>query len=385
MDAPDDPHAIDHQQLNDPRRLDALRRSGLLDDGDEAAFDRAVRLASRMLGTRVSLLSLVDEDRQVFKAQTGMCEPWASAGGTPLSHSFCQHVVTGQAPLVIADARSHPLTQDNAAIEDLGVVSYLGVPVRAPDGEVLGAFCVIGDEPREWTADELAVLSDLGEAIVAQIGLRAALAESDGLRREAESALVERSVLVEEMAHRTRNLFAIVPALVTLSAETASSPKALAATVRERLAALAKSHELTLDPVSPSRGLPLGDLAHNVMKPYGASAIGIDGPALHVTSRTGNALGLILHELATNAAKYGALSASAGTVAISWKDSGENLRLDWVERGGPACREPEVTGFGTRLIETLAGRGGSTVLRDWPPEGLTVRLTFPESQWRPVA
>src|SRR5919202_2375924 len=97
--------------LHDPARLAALRQSALLDSPTEAAFDRLTRLATRMLHVPVALVSLVDQNRQFFKSCIGLPDPWASQRETPLSHSFCQHVVATGEPLIIPDARTHPLVQ----------------------------------------------------------------------------------------------------------------------------------------------------------------------------------------------------------------------------------------------------------------------------------
>jgi GAF domain-containing protein len=90
-------------------RLDALRSTGLLDSPAEEAFDRLTRLAARLLRVPVALVSLVDEDRQFFKSCFGLPEPLATQRETPLSHSFCQHVVNLEDLLVAGDAREHPL------------------------------------------------------------------------------------------------------------------------------------------------------------------------------------------------------------------------------------------------------------------------------------
>ena len=154
-------------------RLAALHDTALLDSPSEEAFDRLTRLATRLLHVPVALVSLVDADRQFFKSCIGLPEPWASARETPLSHSFCQHAVQRASPLVIEDAREHPLVRDNLAIPDLGVVAYAGIPLATGDGLVLGSFCVIDHVPRRWTDDELATLHDLAAAVATAIELRA--------------------------------------------------------------------------------------------------------------------------------------------------------------------------------------------------------------------
>ena len=120
--------------VQDRDRLDALRRTGLLDSAPEECFDRLTRLASRFLGVPIALISLVDEKREFFKSCVGLPEPWASERETPLSRSFCQHVVNRAEPLIVEDAREHPLVWDNLAIPDLGVIAYAGIPRLSPMG-----------------------------------------------------------------------------------------------------------------------------------------------------------------------------------------------------------------------------------------------------------
>ncbi|MBV9786664.1 MAG: GAF domain-containing protein, partial [Chloroflexi bacterium] len=137
--------------LLDPARLFALDRLDLLDSPPEPAYDRLTNMAVRLLNVPVALMTLVDRDRQFFKSQVGLGEPWASARETPLSHSFCQYVVAQQKQLVVADARNDAVLATNLAIPDLGVIAYAGVPLRSPDGAVIGSFCAIDTQPRVWT------------------------------------------------------------------------------------------------------------------------------------------------------------------------------------------------------------------------------------------
>ena len=140
----------------------------------DPAFERFARLVRATLGVPVALVTLVSADAQVFPGAVGLPEPWQTERSTPLSHSFCQHVVTSARPLVIPDAREHPLVQDNLAIADLGAVAYVGVPLLAEDGTAVGSLCAIDVEPREWTDAELAVLRDLADACSSELELRIA-------------------------------------------------------------------------------------------------------------------------------------------------------------------------------------------------------------------
>ncbi len=164
--------------LAEPRRLAALRDAALLDTPAEESFDRLARLAARAVGAPVALVTAVDRDRQYFKSCLGLPEPWATRRETPLSHSFCQHVVAAREPVIIADARKDSRLLDNLAIRDLGVIAYLGVPLIISEGEAIGTLCVIDHEPRIWTNDEISLVTDVAAAVVTEITLRAARSNS---------------------------------------------------------------------------------------------------------------------------------------------------------------------------------------------------------------
>jgi diguanylate cyclase (GGDEF)-like protein/PAS domain S-box-containing protein len=161
------------ERVMSPGRLDALKSTALLDTAPEEDFDRWTRLSSRLLGVPVALVSLVDDKRQFFKSQVGLGEPWATHRETPLSHSFCKHLVASGAPLVVSDARESPVLRDNLAIAELGAIAYAGVPLEA-NGVPIGAFCVIDNVPRDWTEDEVNLLRELADAVQTQIALRQA-------------------------------------------------------------------------------------------------------------------------------------------------------------------------------------------------------------------
>ena len=126
--------AFDESEIRSPTRLSALGRAALLDTHPEPYFDRITRLAARLLNSKTALLSLVDSDRQFFKSQCGLGEPYATSRETPLSHSFCKHVVSSKQPLIVADARIVP----NVDLE--GLVARLMQPYCQPgsDADVSG-------------------------------------------------------------------------------------------------------------------------------------------------------------------------------------------------------------------------------------------------------
>ena len=168
--------------LTNVDRLMVMRDLALLNAPEEPFFDRVTRFASQVVGTPVSLVSLVASDYQFFKSMYGVPEPWKSNRRTPLSHSFCQHVVTSGEPLIVEDAREVDLLKDNKAIPDLNVIGYLGMPLRTPEGRQLGSFCVIDNKPHSWTADEIAVMTALAGLVNAEIDARAVARRNGHLR-----------------------------------------------------------------------------------------------------------------------------------------------------------------------------------------------------------
>ncbi|MCY7399082.1 MAG: PAS domain-containing protein [Sphingomonas bacterium] len=203
-------------------------------------------------------------------------------------------------------------------------------------------------------------------------------------RRKAEE---RQSLVLKELDHRVKNLFAIVGGVVTLSARSATTPQDMVGTIQGRLGALASAHVLiraTKSGSGANQKSTLDALARTILSPYAdaevdgrAERIVFDGPELAIGGDAVTSLALVLHELATNAAKYGALSTPVGQVHIHWKVDDGNLRLTWTERGGPAVRgPPEREGFGSLLARrSVNGQLGGDLALAWNPEGLTVHLS----------
>ncbi|MBB2941317.1 PAS domain S-box-containing protein [Actinoplanes lutulentus] len=182
-------------RVRDPERVAAVHATGVLDTAEPPGLGRLTRLATRLIGSPTALVSLVLDDRQVFASQVGLPQPWADLGQTPLSHSFCQHVVDDDAPLVVSDARLVDRLKDNLAIGDIGVIAYAGMPIRV-DGQTLGSFCAIDGQPRDWSDEDLAVLEDLAAAVATEIELVRAARHA-----EETSAVVRRILEVSQDAY----------------------------------------------------------------------------------------------------------------------------------------------------------------------------------------
>ena len=167
-------------RLTDPARLKSLAATDLMDSSPEQSFDRLTSLVSKVLGVPVSLVSLIDDERQFFKSSVGIDER-----ETPLSHSFCQYVVADAKPLIVQDAREDPRLQNNKAVEEFNVIAYLGFPILASNEHVLGSLCAIDSKPKTWSQDDIELVEELAAIVASEIAARQQLRE----RRSVDAAL----------------------------------------------------------------------------------------------------------------------------------------------------------------------------------------------------
>ena len=187
--------------------------------------------------------------------------------------------------------------------------------------------------------------------------------------------------------HRVKNLFALASGVVTLSARTAVTPRELAHTVSERLGALARAHALTLPTQSKEKiaqSAMLHDLVATIVSPFeektkdGKPRISIAGINIPITGQAVTSFALLLHEFATNAAKYGALSVPTGHVEIHALEVEDKVQLSWREHGGPPIARPITEeGFGSLLTRmTVTGQLNGQIVRDWLPGGLFIQMSM---------
>jgi two-component sensor histidine kinase len=362
--------------LRNPERLAALADTHLPDSAAEEAFDRLTRMVTRLLGVPVSLVSLVDDRRQFFKSQHGLQGAVSVERQTPLSHSFCQHVVIAQAPLIVTDAENDPRVRENPAIPDLGVKAYLGVPLTLPSGHVIGSLCAIDGAPRQWSEADLKNLSDVAEIVLSEIGLRREIAK----RRKAEDS---QELLIAELHHRVKNTLSTVQALIQLNLRSSPTLAVFRGTIGGRIESLAKTHTLLTS--KRWHAIAFRDILDSELDPYRQTErVSLSGPDFDLEAEIATSVGMVIHELTTNAAKYGALSAPTGSLEVHWSletmagGADARLTLNWRERGGPPIQPPDHKGFGSILIERLIVRQfGGTAKFEFAPEGLLFRAAFP--------
>jgi two-component sensor histidine kinase len=228
-------------------------------------------------------------------------------------------------------------------------VSVDAAPIRRPDGRVIATSSILHDITDRIANEE------------------------------------HRQFLMREITHRSKNQLAIIQSIATQTARASGTKQEFLDQFRNRLQGLSASHDLLLK--QDWRGAPLDELIHRQLEVFvgnRSDAVTLQGPATMLTAAAAEAIGLAIHELATNSAKYGALSVPTGRVEVTWRqttvdpDQQDGWEISWCELGGPKVTAPTSTGFGTQVIKRMVAVvvNGRAEL-DYPESGLVWRLTFP--------
>src|SRR5271165_2686988 len=228
--------------------------------------------------------------------------------------------------------------------------------IRRPDGE------------ERWCVGTAGASTDRNGRVVRVSGVTIDITE----RKRAEQ---RQNLLAREVDHRAKNALALAQSIVRLTR--AGDRKNYVEAVEGRISALARVH--TILSLSNWQGAEIWRLVEEETSPYATGArIELDGPELQLEPATAQTLALAVHELITNSAKYGALSAHAGRVRIKWEVQGDVLQFIWEERDGPEVEQPIARGFGTRsVIASIESQLGGRADFDWRTEGLICRLSVP--------
>lgn len=204
------------------------------------------------------------------------------------------------------------------------------------------------------------------------------------LERQLQEAVDREQLLAREMRHRIKNLFSVVSGLISISmreARAAGSPEAATEILREKLGALSRASDAVFTQGNGGRGdadpVDLGAVVTSVMQPYGNRCTA-GGATISIRHDAITTFALLLHELATNSVKYGALGKDDGNVTVRWRASDSSLDLTWIETGGPTISSPpQRRGFGTEMVDRVVRSAGGTIERAWRTEGLVADLHFP--------
>jgi two-component sensor histidine kinase len=253
---------------------------------------------------------------------------------------------------------------------NITIPEVLLVPLLARGDAPIGTLWVVAREGQQFHTGHERMMTEL--AAFTSVALR--MVQSEGRLKK---ALEEQEILAKEMGHRIKNLFAITDSMIRMAARGTQTKEEMAAALIGRIHALSDAHGLVRESFGltlVSKRVELDELIRAILRPYRAPTLA--GGEVRLGEHATNSIALVLHELATNAAKYGALSVDEGAVDIAWRVEDANLHLVWRETGGPAGEPPAQKGFGSTLVErTILGYGG-TLAHDWS-DGLTVRIAIP--------
>ena len=363
------------------RKQAEARRAALAELGDRLrnTGDRAeiARAAAEILGRTLGLSHAgygdVDHDRESIVIGEGWTAPGIPGiGGV---HGFRDYgtyidrLKNGHA-VVIDDVTDDPRTASDAgALAALHVRSLLNLPLME-HGRFVAMLYALKDVPYAWKPEEISFANSIADRT------RAALARIEAEERQRTLNL--------ELSHRTKNMLAMVQSIATQTMRTATDLDTAKEVLAGRLIALSKSHDLLLG--GELGAAPIRTLIESALQTHedNPRRFVLDGPTFTVGAKAAMSMSLMLHELATNAAKYGSLSTANGQVAITWQlrdvDGEPHCALRWSEEGGPVVVQPTRTGFGTRLIgRGLAGSFGGAVDLSYPTTGVVCIIDAPLS------
>lgn len=209
--------------------------------------------------------------------------------------------------------------------------------------------------------------------------VRTARAEAAAAQAQSLAEARDRSdLLAHELNHRVKNLFSMILAIIRMSARGSPEAKPVIEKISARIHALVTAHEVTQG--APDRPVvDLRELIETAIAPYCSTseACEVEGEKVTLSAKLAVPLGLVLHELVTNAVKYGAWRGAGGNVAVRWQRDDDTVRLSWRESGEPLGPRSSREGFGSKLIVTSAQQLGGTIERDFHLTGIEVKLTFP--------
>lgn len=352
---------------NDAERVDQLRRMSILDSGKDPRFDRLTTLAAELLDVPIVLVSLVDEAREWFKSTVGTQVEQISR-----DHGFCSHALLadGGDCMTVVDAldderfTTHPFVADGPKLR-----FYCGAPLITASGHKIGMLCVHDVKPRP----------DFGSASQHILSKLAGIAMDEIDFHRVES---ERELLVGELSHRVKNVIGVVQSVARLSGRGHPEAGQFVDMFSQRLAAMAAAHDRLV--LGDWKETSLRDVAAGVVAAHQSidqTSITLDIPDLQCDPTFAQSFAMLVHELLTNANKYGALQASVGQVSFMAQntllDNAPAVKFVWSERGGPPAGVPEKSGFGHRLLDIAVQQRGGTVAFDWLPTGLVCRFVFP--------
>jgi two-component sensor histidine kinase len=360
-------------------RLAALRTYRILDTPPEPEFDDLVRLTARACRAPIAVINLIEDRRQWFKAKLGL-----RVRETPVELSICAKVLLQQGLTVVRDLKDDPRFQDNPLVTgEPRLRFYAGALLETPEGLPLGTLCVLDYHPRELTEEQAFTLTTLARQVMSQLELRRAIMGRDEALAASRASEQRQTLLVRELHHRVRNSLAMVQGLLGATARTSVSVGEFYRSFSARIGSLAKTQTLLTEDYWQTA--PLQELVLKELRPFAEDRqrrFVVGGPPVELAADLAVPVGMALHELTANAAKFGALSVPDGQVEITWDlktvQGVRKVHLEWLERGGPPVQNPSREGFGSTLLrKVLPMQAEADVELRYDPEGLSCRIEAP--------
>ena len=360
-------------------RLAALDRYRILDTAPEPEFDDIANLAAMVCEAPVAVVNLIGEARQWFKAEVGL-----GVRETPLDVSICAHAILQPGLFVVPDTTKDPRFNCNPLVTgEPHLRFYAGALLLTPEGLPLGTLCVLDYKPREITERQAFALKTLARQVMTQLELRRSLALRDEALADRGKAEERQKFLIRELHHRVKNTLATVQAIMSSTARASTTIAEFQQAFAGRVASLAKTHSLLTE--DQWQAIPFRELLQAELAPYDDGSqkrIVLEGPRVILASDLAVPIGMAVHELTTNAAKYGALAEFGGRVEVTWKvegsDGPQKLHWEWNEHNGPSVAPPTRQGFGSRLLNrVLTAQIHADVSIKYEPDGLRAVVTLP--------
>jgi two-component sensor histidine kinase len=352
----------------EPARLAALRAYDVLDTPRESDFDEIVMLASRICDVPISVINLIDETRQWFKAETGL-----GVRETPLDTSLCAHVILEDEFVEIPDTQADARMADNPlCLADPGLRFYPGALLKSKSGYPIGTLCVLDNRPRLLSSFQREALQILANQVMTQLDLR--------------SVIANEAVLRSEIDHRVKNSLQVVGAFVSLERSVSDEDETRASLerVERQIKIVAALHE-HLGITSNSKQIELGpylDQAVSLIDTTLPDGISVKGKFenVAVTPREASIVATIVNELATNASKH-SLTRLSGNIELVGSRSGGNGYLlvcsdDAGPQACPAARSSGRVGLGLKILSASVRQLGGTMAAAHTDKGYATRLDF---------
>jgi two-component sensor histidine kinase len=343
-------------------RLAALRHYDILDTPREADFDEVVKVASAVCGTPISVINLIDQGRQWFKAEVGL-----GVRETPLDSSICAHAILQPGLFVVPDTTLDNRFSDNAlVVGDPHLRFYAGALLETPEGFPLGTVCVLDYKPRELDETQKAFLRLMANQAMKMLELRRTNAAEHVARLHAEELVKQNEVLMREGDHRLMNSLQLVQSMLALQSRRASSEETRAqldmagsrvlaiATVHKQLHLAGSMEEVEIDAFL--RRL-CESLKHTA--PAQIDAIDVTADNVKLRSDVASGIGLLVAELVTNSFKYAYPFGKHGSVTVDFARTSGGWRLKVSDQGSALPEGFDIDrskGFGMQVVKAFVRR-----------------------------